>query len=86
LDIFRKKKPFCIDMIVCLNTILKKFRKRMIDMVSDLHEMVNLVLLNGLYEESVDLLKNLCKLNLPNCSQYIQCKLLLFISLILTND
>lgn len=81
-ELQRRAKPFCVDIINCLDDLRKKFKRKMLQLI-DIGQLVDNILLNGLYASSLDFLGHLCKDN-ENQSEFIQLKILNAISLTLS--
>ena len=82
-ELQQKNKPVCTETLKCLESITLKFKKKIVDHI-DLQTLIDSILLNGLTHPSVNFLRLLSTLQIENLSEYIQCKLLLTISTVLT--
>jgi len=87
-ELDKKAKPFCIEIIKCLDCLRIKFQKN-IDKYAILTFLYELIILNGLYPQSLDFLSEICKLAKDDIwwsieAEYIQLKLLMTISSTLT--
>jgi len=89
IELEKKAKPFCSELIKCLDCLRTKFGKKLNDYVN-LNRLFELIILNGLFPQTLDFLGEICRLgeNDPWWGEYaeiIQLKILMMVSLILKN-
>ena len=81
-ELERRIKPFCVEIIHCLEVLRKKFKKKITDYIK-IDLLIDLVLLNGLNTYSLEFLKEISKMEIDNLAELVQYKLLMTISIIL---
>lgn len=78
-ELQRKNKPFCPEVVKCLDNLRYRFKRKMVQMI-DVGQFVDSLLMNGLYSCSLDFMNQLCKLEVDHESEFIQFKILNVIS------
>ena len=88
-ELKRRSKPFCSELIKCLGCLRYKLGKKFREYV-DIEELCELILINGLYPQSLKFLDGVCKLmeeaQVDDQVDLIQLKLLMTISSILSGQ
>ena len=85
-ELDKRIKPHCLEIIKCYHSLRHKFKKKILSLI-DINQLVDNILINGLYPQSLDLLTEITKLDSKeNESAEIELKLLNVISFILQGE
>ena len=87
IELEKKTKPFCSEIIKCVDCLRIKFGKKLSEYVN-MNHLFELIILNGLYPQTLEFLSEICKLGENDSwwtifAEIIQLKILMTISLIL---